>query len=264
MTWRRATSPRPWHWPTASTRWPGALPSGWSRSGTADPYALRRACIAVLRTLLEKGFSDPRYATLDLLELLDGARAGYTIALDKDPPMTLAALSVFATERLRGLLTTATSGVVADAVVIDGAPLASNALVRHPVYALARARALHAIVKEAQPWLGQARTVAKRLSGISKEAAPVLHPASDFQKADDAAIVKVVEDLDHLTRDLRDEPSVRRALAATEELAQRVDSIFINTLVNDPADANTPARLELLSYGAQCMQRLADFSRLGG
>jgi glycyl-tRNA synthetase beta chain len=41
-----------------------------------------------------------------------------------------------------------------------------------------------------------------------------------------------------------------------------VDAIFVSTLVNDPADAKTPARLELLSYGAQCMLRLADFSRL--
>ena len=242
----------------------GCFAVGLEPSGTADPYALRRACIAVLRTLLEKGSGDPRYARLDLLNLLDGARAGYAIALDKDPQTTLAELSAFATERLRGLLATATSSAVADAIVVDGAPLAADALVRHPVYALARARALHAVVNEAQPWLGQARTVAKRLSGISKQAAPVLHPASDFQKPDDADIVKVVQDLDHLTRDLRDEPSVRKALAATEELAQRVDTIFVNTLVNDPADANTPARLELLSYGAQCMQRLADFSRLGG
>jgi glycyl-tRNA synthetase beta chain len=242
----------------------GCFAVGIEPSGAADPYALRRACIAVLRTLLEKGSGDARYARLDLLGLLDSARAGYSIALDKDAPTALTVLSVFANERLRGLLATATSSAVADAVVIDGAPLAPDALVRHPVYAVARARALHAVVKEAQPWLAQARTVAKRLSGISKQSAPVLHAASDFQKQDDAAIVKVVQDLDHLTRDLQDEPSVRKALAATEELAQRVDAIFVNTLVNDPADANTPARLELLSYGAQCMQRLADFSRLGG
>jgi glycyl-tRNA synthetase beta chain len=240
----------------------GCFGVGLEPSGTADPYALRRACIAVLRTLLEKGATDPRYAKLDLLELLDEARDGYTIPLEKDAPKTLDALAVFATERLRGLIAAATSNAVADAVVIDGAPTAPNALVRHPVYALARARALQTVVTEAQPWLGQARTVAKRLSGISKQSSPVLHPASHFEKPDDAGIVKVIEDTDRLTRELHDETAVRGALAAAGELAQRIDAIFVNTLVNDPADAKTPARLELLSFGASCMLRLADFSRL--
>jgi glycyl-tRNA synthetase beta subunit len=91
----------------------------------------------------------------------------------------------------------------------------------------------------------------------------VFHHESDFAKPDDAVIVKVVHDLDQLTRELHDEASVRKALAATEQLAQRVDAIFVSTLVNDPADTRTPLRLELLSYGAKCMLRLADFSRLG-
>lgn len=241
----------------------GCFAVGLEPSGAADPYALRRACIAVLRTLLDKGQTDPRYAKLDLLDLLGKARGGYTAPLAKEPPVALASLAAFATERLRGLLSSATSGPVADAVVLEGAPDAPNALVRHPVYALARAKALHAVVKEGQAWLGQAKTVAKRLSGISKQSAPVFHAASAFEKPDDAAIVKVVEDLDHLTRELLDEPSVRKALAATGELAQRVDTIFVHTLVNDPSDAKTASRLELLSYGAQCMLRLADFSRLG-
>ena len=93
--------------------------------------------------------------------------------------------------------------------------------------------------------------------------ASVASVAADFDKPDDAAIVKVVHDVDGLTRELWDEAAVRKALAAAGELAQRVDAIFVSTLVNDPKDDKTPARLELLSYGAQCMLRLADFSRLG-
>ena len=116
---------------------------------------------------------------------------------------------------------------------------------------------------EGEAWLSQAKTVAKRLSGISKQAKAVLHPGSSFVKPDDAVIVKVVEDLDRLTRELLDEKAVRTALSATGELAERIDAIFVSTLVNDPKDAKTPERLEVLSYGAQCMLRLADFSRLG-
>jgi glycyl-tRNA synthetase beta chain len=241
----------------------GCFGIGLEPSGAADPYALRRACIAALRTLLDKGAADPRYAKLDLLELLDEARDGYTLHLEKDAHTALSALAAFATERLRGILANATSNAVADAIVDPTQVNSPDALVRHPVYALARARALHAVVTEAQPWLGQAKTVAKRLSGISKQSSPVLHPATHFDKPDDAAIVKVVEDVDWMTRELHDEDAFRKALAAAGELAQRVDAIFVSTLVNDPADAKTPARLELLSYGAQCMLRLADFSRLG-
>ena len=252
----------------------GCFAVGLEPTGAADPYALRRACIAVLRTLLDKGAADPRYAKLDLLALLDEARAEYKVSLERDASVALASLATFATERLRGLLAAATSSTVADAVVISSDPPPASAghashhdgdkaLVRHPVYAMARARALHAVVGEGQTWLPLAKTVAKRLSGISKQSAPVFHHESDFAKPDDAVIVKVVHDLDQLTRELHDEASVRKALAATEQLAQRVDAIFVSTLVNDPADTRTPLRLELLSYGAKCMLRLADFSRLG-
>ena len=52
------------------------------------------------------------------------------------------------------------------------------------------------------------------------------------------------------------------ALSQTEDLAARLDDIFTRTLVNDPNDPRTPKRLELLSYGAQCMLRIGDFSKL--
>ena len=92
---------------------------GLEPTGAADPYALRRACIAVLRTLLDRGMTDARYARLDLLAMLDAAREGYQVPLEKDRAATQAALATFATERLRGLIASATTQAVADAVVID-------------------------------------------------------------------------------------------------------------------------------------------------
>jgi hypothetical protein len=47
-----------------------------------------------------------------------------------------------------------------------------------------------------------------------------------------------------------------------ERVATELDRIFLETLVNDPADALTKIRLETLAYGAQSMLRIADFSRL--
>jgi glycyl-tRNA synthetase beta chain len=242
----------------------GCFAVGLEPTGAADPFALRRACIAVLRTLLDKGLSDPRYAKLDLVELFGAAFTQYEGKLSKESLEDKGRLTGFFTERLRGLLGSATSGAVADAVlagtcVIDGVEFD---LFRHPVYALAKARALHAVVSEGQPWLEKAKTVAKRLAGISKEAKPVLHGAKVFTKDTDANIVRLVTEVDVLTGALFDELSVRRALSGAEKLAEDVDQVFVTTLVNDPADPKTKERLEVLSFGAHCMLRIADFTRL--
>ena len=92
----------------------------------------------------------------------------------------------------------------------------------------------------------------------------MLHGADEFKdsKKDDAAIVALVTGLDASTRTLSDVASVRDALAKAGPLATRLDEIFVSTLVNDPADPLTPKRLELLSHGAACMRKMADFSKL--
>ncbi len=252
----------------------GCFAIGLEPTGAADPYALRRACIAILRTLLEKGVANPHYAKLDLFAMVRDAYEGYGDKLRRKDPSPEAPLSrgeveekleVFAHERLRGLIASATSATVADAVLagvcfVDGE---ERAVARHPVYALAKARALHAVVGERQPWLEKAKTVAKRLAGISREAAPILHPKDFSGRPHDETIVGVVTDVAEMTRALFDELTIRRALAGAEKLAEDVDAIFATTLVNDPADPRTRERLEVLSYGARSMLRIADFSRLG-
>jgi glycyl-tRNA synthetase beta chain len=245
----------------------GCFAIGLEPTGAADPYALRRACIAILRTLLEKGVNNPRYARLNLKDLVVLAYDDYANTgrkLPGDGAAVAAKVEEFASERLRGLLASASSGAVADAVLASHHEVggAVTSVTSYPVYALAKAKALAAVVGEKQPWLAKAKTVAKRLSGISKEASPVLHAEGEFTRADDATIVKVVLDCDKMTKELYDELTVRRALAMAEELAQRIDDIFVNTLVNDPSDPKTKERLELLSYGARCMLRIADFSKL--
>jgi glycyl-tRNA synthetase beta chain len=234
----------------------GCFAIGLSPTGAADPFALRRACIATLRTLLDRARDDEAYASLSLADLFAWAYDGFdatTLSLPKEA--AVAKVREFAFERLRGLISVATSTQVADAVCSAGA-------LDHPVYAFARALAVHDAVKKESAWLGQARTVAKRLAGISKDSKPVFHPKESFQKADDAIVVDVVAKVDAATSALYTESAVRDALAQTEDFAARLDDIFTRTLVNDPEDARTPQRLEVLSYGAHCMLRLCDFARL--
>lgn len=234
----------------------GCFAVGLSPTGAADPFALRRACIAVLRILLEKGKDSPAWASLRLGDLFTLAYDGFEDKKrDLDRDACVKKLLEFTEERLRGLLASATSTAVADAVCAAGR-------LEHPVWAMARASAVHAAVVEGRDWLAQARTVAKRLGGISKESAPVLHPRSAFTKEHDAEIVDLVGRVDQATRELTTEGSVTAALAQAEGLAKGLDGIFEKTLVNDPDDARTPQRLELLSFGASAMLRICDFSRL--
>jgi glycyl-tRNA synthetase beta chain len=234
----------------------GCFAVGLSPTGAADPFALRRACIATLRTLLDRSKANAAYAKLSLAELYGWAYDGLEgKKLDLSREDTIAKLREFTFERLRGLIASATSSHVADAVCSGG-------VLDHAVYALARAKAVHSAVTEGKAWLGQARTVAKRLSGISKESKPVLHGKDAFEKEDDAVIVDVVAKVDASTKELHTEAAVSAALAQAEGFAARLDDIFTRTLVNDPNDPRTPLRLELLSYGAQCMLRIGDFSKL--
>lgn len=237
----------------------GCFAVGLSPTGTADPFALRRACIAVLRTLVEREKVNKAYAALSLTKLFEDAYDGFEgKKLDLSRDDTVTKVRDFTSERLRGLVAGATSNAVADAVC-TGAPAGS---LDRPAHALARARGLHKAVAEGRAWLDKARTVAKRLSGISKESKPVLHGKDAFEKPDDAVIVDVVVKVDSSTKELFTEEAVSAALAQAEDLAARLDDIFTRTLVNDPNDARTPKRLELLSYGAQCMLRIGDFSKL--
>ncbi len=243
----------------------GCFSVGLMPTGATDPFALRRACIAVLRTLIERSSHNKAFASLDLRVLALAAYDGFAakkLDLARDPATSL--VMEFASERLRGLLASATSQGVADAVMgaehdIDGTAAEAATF---PAYAMFKAQALQSLVDESAPWLGTAKMVAKRLGGISREAPPVMHSADAFTSPHDKTIVGVVRDIEKMTKHLVDIASMRHALQSAQVLADRIDTIFTTVLVNDPADAMTAQRLEVLSFGSKCMLKIADFSKL--
>jgi len=236
----------------------GCFAVGLAPTGANDAFALRRACIGALRTIAERG-----YRRLAFSEWTSAAYEAYgDRKFELDRAATVAKLDEFALERLRGLLTGAAGGAVADAVLAGS----GDAALKDVVAAFARARALKAVVDAREPWLERAKVVAKRLAGISREATPRLHPAEAFRgsaKTDDAAIRALIADLDVATEALTTEQGVRDALMRMGRIATELDRIFVETLVNDPSDPLTGPRLETLAYGASAMLRIADFSRLG-
>jgi glycyl-tRNA synthetase beta subunit len=108
----------------------------------------------------------------------------------------------------------------------------------------------------------------RRMSGIAKDAKPVAPGAAKLTgaiaaKADaDRTILELVTKIAQSTEALETESAVQKALQGMEVAAVKLDEIFEGILVNDPADKDTPVRLGVLSYGAQSMLRLGDFTRL--
>jgi glycyl-tRNA synthetase beta chain len=235
----------------------GCFAVGLVPTGAADPFALRRACIGALRTILERGYDKVSFA-----EMVGVAYDGFGgVKLDLERTVAVTRIEEFAVERLRGLVASMTTTAVADAVLAADGPAA----LRNVVATLARARALKAVVDAKEPWLDKARIVAKRLAGISREATPKLHAAGAFKgsaKNDDVAIEGIVRELHSATENLGTEKGVRDALMSMERVALELDRIFVETLVNDPSDSFTALRLETLAHGAMSMLRIADFSRL--
>ncbi len=240
----------------------GCFSVGLAPTGAADPYALRRACIAVLRILIEGSAKHEGLATLSLARLFEASYRIYDAGLvkrDLDLAALQAKLGAFAEERLRGLLSGATSTSVADATLSE-----QGKNVDYPAHAMVRARVLNEAVTGQAAWLDKAKLVSKRLLGISKEAKPHMHLAIAFEGSakNDKAIVTLVGGVASATAELHSEAQVRAALAFAETMATGLDAIFEGTLVNDPNDPFTGKRLEVLSYGAQCLRKIADFSRL--
>ena len=248
----------------------GCFAVGLSPTGAADPFALRRACISALRTLMDIGDQQPKYAELSFLRLV---RETYPLLqgkkLDLSLDETARKVEDFASERLRGLLGSISSNAVADAILGGHAFVGESkgSVVAFPAYAAWKARALQKVVDEKEAWLGNARTVSKRLAGISKTAEPRFHSLATLGPTEADArknglIVSLVEKIDAATRDLAGANLVEAAIRSMRDVAEGLEKVFTELLVNDPADPLTPKRLELLSYGAGCMLRVAGFSRL--
>ncbi|MEO7032696.1 MAG: glycine--tRNA ligase subunit beta [Polyangiaceae bacterium] len=140
----------------------GCFAIGLLPTGAADPLALRRAAIGVLRTLLHKQWR------IGLSDAIATSYAGFaTVKLDLDAPATADKLGGFLRQRLRGVLSE--PGDVVDACVAASAD--------DPYDVQLRAAALGKIEESVRTSAGE---VFKRAANIAKEAPPgeLVPPAS--------------------------------------------------------------------------------------
>jgi glycyl-tRNA synthetase beta chain len=227
----------------------GCFAVGLTPTGAADPYGLRRACIGVLRTLLDRGFA---------LRLSDAFRAAYDgyagTKLDLTMEELVDKLGEFFTDRLRGLLEALFPG---DAVAASLAVAADR-----PLDAKARASAIAGLDAATRASVGE---VFKRATNIADKA-PAGEPppppadAHPSEKALYEGFVGLREAL-HRKAEQGDYTAAFREVAGFAPLLARY---FVDILVMHQDTEIRERRLRLMRAISETCHKLAHLELLGG
>ena len=225
---------------------------GQAPTGDRDPFGLRRAALGVIRILMEQGLP------LELPQLLQHA-------VDAFPPQTLApdtvaGLSEFLRERLRGVLRErGYSAEEADSVLsqplvrLDRVPLRLDAV--RAFRALPEAQALAAANK-------RIRNLLRKSADSTVQHLPPPDPARFSEAAETAlyaALAAVEPDVDACLVRL----DYTAALCRLASLREPVDRFFTDVMVLCDDAALRANRLSLLARLERLMNQVADLSRLG-
>lgn len=227
----------------------GCFAIGLGPTGSADPYALRRQALGIIRTTLA------HRPPIALRELVEAAAAGHERVID-DPSKVIAQVLEFFAGRLRNLLVE--EGVRYD--LVD----AALALGVDDILA-ARARAL-ALAELAGTETFDALIVAyQRAANLAKKANPgvVVEPGL-FAHHEEEALWSALQ---ATRREVDEHVAAGRfdlALAALSGLRPRVDDFFQAVLVMAEDPAVRDNRLALLNAVVQAFGGVADLSLVVG
>jgi len=226
----------------------GCFAIGLTPTGAADPYGLRRACLGVLRTMLDHGF-DLRLRDV-FLAAYDGY-AGTSLDLGKDELVTK--LRDFFSDRLRGLLT---DKLPSDAVQASLAIAADR-----PLDVRARAEAIARLDADTRARVGE---VFKRATNIASgapagEPAPPGADAHASEKALYQGFAQLRERLGHLTREGSYDEAFREVASFAPLLAQYFLDVFV--MADDMAVRE--GRLRLMRSISETCSELARLDLLG-
>jgi glycyl-tRNA synthetase beta chain len=226
----------------------GCFAIGLAPTGAADPLALRRAGIGMLRTLIAKSWD------LELSSAIREAHAGFaSVRLDLDADATAEKLADFLRQRLRGVLSEPDD-------VVDACLAASS---ERPYDVALRARSLAAIDPETRALAGE---VFKRANNIAREA-PAGSPRPPRELSSDVhpSEQRLFDALGELSQKLgdgerrRDYPSALGAIAGfAPVLGKFFDDVFV--MVEDAELRNN--RLRLMRQISETCSRLAAFNLL--
>ncbi len=226
----------------------GCFGVGLIPTGTADPYALRRQTLGVLRILGEKGYR------LGLGWLVDAALAGLGTKLTRKPEAVRADVLAFFRGRLEGLLPP--TGLSADLVLA-----ALDAGFDDVVDARSRAQALEDARRRGA--LAPLAETFKRVANILKGQATGRPDPALFQEDAERGLWEAYARV----RDAMESAAARGAYAEfldrAAELKAAVDAFFDAVMVMAEDPAVRANRLALLGGVAGLFREVADFTRVG-
>jgi len=228
----------------------GCFAIGLSPTGAADPYALRRACLGVLRTILDRGWRVPlSKAFIASLSAYEGKR------LECDREATLARLSEFFRDRLRGLLGEKHPHDVVDACLMAGHD--------DPADVLDRVVALEGLEAGVRSRAGE---VFKRATNIAKEApsGEPVEPSTLSTEVHEAesSLFSALRELDGRLAKAQERRDFPAAFAAVADVAPLLGAYFDNVMVMVPETPVRENRLRLMRAISERCSGLAQFNLL--
>ncbi|MFP6685301.1 MAG: glycine--tRNA ligase subunit beta, partial [Polyangiaceae bacterium] len=223
----------------------GCFSIGLAPTGGADPYGLRRACLGVLRTALERRFD------IDLVAAFAHAYAGFDgVELDMDGEAVRGKLGLFFRDRARGLFS--------DALPIDAVDASLAVAASRPLDARARAAALAGLDAQTRSGLGE---VFKRATNIAKSA-----PDGEPERGSEAAELALFDAFYASRESVAQHGSNADYAAAFAELAALAPVLgryFDEVLVMADDEAVRARRLRLMRVISESCGGLARLELLG-
>jgi glycyl-tRNA synthetase beta chain len=227
----------------------GCFAIGLTPTGAADPYGLRRACLGVLRTMLDRGFD------LRLGDAFRAAYDGYTqVKLELSRDDLVKKLGEFFSDRLKGLL---------EAKLPSDAVQACLAVVSdRPLDARARAEAIAHLDAATRAGVGEVFKRATNIAGNAPAGEPGLPPddAHQSEKAVYQGFLAMRDRLGHQARSGDFDGAFRDIAAFAPLLAQYFLDVFVMT---DDIKLRE-SRLRLMRAISETCGTLARLDLLGG
>jgi glycyl-tRNA synthetase beta chain len=226
----------------------GCFAAGLAPTGSADPFALRRAALGVLAILLDRGW------TVSLETLVDNAAKHLKETLDVTAEHREQVLEFFRT-RLRGVLVDGASlpADCVEAALTAGFDDVPDARARAEAVAKLRSR------EDFEPLATAFKRVANILKGASSDGAP---DPERFAEDEERALWQAFRDIESRAADKLQGGDYDGSLQVLAELKGPVDAFFDKVLVMDKDEAIKQNRLALLGSINATFTRIADFRQL--
>lgn len=225
----------------------GCFAIGLTPTGAADPYGLRRACLGVLRTMLDRGLD------LRLSDAFRAAYDGFTVKLDLSRDDLTAKLSDFFVERLKGLL--------ADKLPTDAVQACLAVAADRPLDARARAQAVVQLDAATRARVGEVFKRATNIASGAPSGPPEPPPAGAHPS--EVAVYNAFTGMKDKLADLTRAGKYADAFAEVAAFAPLLHQYFLDVFVMTDDLAVRESRLRLMRAISETCAALARFDLLG-